>query len=30
MKYLARATAFGKLSALAAGASMVRRELTRP
>ncbi|HEY7662104.1 MAG TPA: 5-methyltetrahydropteroyltriglutamate--homocysteine methyltransferase [Xanthobacteraceae bacterium] len=28
MKYLARATAFGKLAALSAGAAMVRRELT--
>jgi 5-methyltetrahydropteroyltriglutamate--homocysteine methyltransferase len=28
MKYLARATAFGKLQALAAGAAMVRRELS--
>ncbi len=30
MKYLARATAFGKLSALAAGAALVRSELTGP
>jgi 5-methyltetrahydropteroyltriglutamate--homocysteine methyltransferase len=30
MKYLSRETAFGKLSALAAGAAVVRRELTRP
>lgn len=28
MKYLVRATAFGKLSALAEGAALVRRELT--
>jgi 5-methyltetrahydropteroyltriglutamate--homocysteine methyltransferase len=28
MKYLPRATAFGKLKALAAGAAIVRRELT--
>jgi 5-methyltetrahydropteroyltriglutamate--homocysteine methyltransferase len=28
MKYLARATAFGKLKALAAGAAMVRREIS--
>jgi 5-methyltetrahydropteroyltriglutamate--homocysteine methyltransferase len=30
MKYLPRATAFGKLRALAAGAALVRRELTGP
>jgi 5-methyltetrahydropteroyltriglutamate--homocysteine methyltransferase len=30
MKYLSRETAFGKLSALAAGAAVVRRELARP
>jgi 5-methyltetrahydropteroyltriglutamate--homocysteine methyltransferase len=28
MKYLARETAFGKLTALSAGAAMVRRELS--
>jgi 5-methyltetrahydropteroyltriglutamate--homocysteine methyltransferase len=28
MKYLPRATAFGKLSALSAGAAIVRRELS--
>ena len=28
MKYLARETAFGKLQALAAGAALVRRELS--
>jgi hypothetical protein len=30
MKYLPRATAFGKLRALAAGAALARRELAGP